>query len=113
MATRSQSASMIVLRWTLGLVVLWQSLHFAVAAGSAHHLAGMGLPHWIAPVLGGAEIVAAILFLLPKTAKSGGFLLLLIFAIAAVLHLLHREYHIETLLVYIAATWACLVASAL
>jgi hypothetical protein len=56
--------------------------------------------------------LAAILFLLPKTAKSGGFLLLLVFAIAAVLHLLHGEYHIETLLVYIAATWACIVASA-
>jgi hypothetical protein len=103
---------MIVLRWTLGLVVLWESLHFAMSATSAHHLAGMGLPRWIAPVLGGAEIVAAILFLLPKTARSGGFLLLLIFAIASVLHLLHGEYHIETLLVYIAAAWACIVAGA-
>jgi hypothetical protein len=111
-ARSSQSVSMIVLRWTLGLVVLWQSFHFAVSAGSAHHLVRMGLPRWLAPVLGGAEILAAILFLLPKTAKSGGFLLLLIFAIALVLHLLHGEYQIETLLVYIAAAWACIVASA-
>jgi uncharacterized membrane protein YphA (DoxX/SURF4 family) len=112
MGARSQSISMTVLRWTLGVVVLWESLRFAVSATSAHHLAGIGLPHWTAPLLGAAEVLAAILFLLPKTAKSGGFLLLLIFAVASVLHLLHREYHIETLLVYIAATWACIVAGA-
>jgi hypothetical protein len=101
---------MSVLRWTLGVVVLWESLRFAVSATSAHHLAGMGLPRWIAPVLGGTEILAAILFLLPKTAKNGGFLLLLIFAIASVLHVLHGEYQIGTLLVYIAAAWTCIAA---
>ena len=111
MSGRMQSVSILFLRWVLGLVVLWESFHFAMSAGSAHHVTRMGLPRWTAPVLGGVEILAAILFLIPKSTRIGGALLMMIFVIAVALHILHRDFEIGGLLVYIAAAWTCISAS--
>ena len=110
MSGRLQTGSLTLLRWVVGLVVLWESLRFAISPSSAHHLARLGLPRWVAFVLGGAEIVAAVLFLVPKMSRVGGFFLLLIFLFASVLHVLHGEYQIGPLLVYAAAVLACLSA---
>ena len=62
---------------------------------------------WIAPVLGGIEIVASIIFLIPRLHRVGGYSLLAVFAIAATLHILHRQFEIGPLLVYSAAVLAC------
>lgn len=100
-----------LLRWTLGLVLVWESYRFAVSDFAAHFLAKIGLPHWVAPVLGGAEIVAAILFLIPAATVIGGYFLLFIFAVAALLHFLHRAFDVSGLLVYAAAVIACITNS--
>jgi len=84
------------LRWTLGLVVLFESCRFLLSHGPIHG----GLPQWIRPVLGGAEIIAAILFLLPFTRAIGANLLLVIFALAIAIHVLHGDYNVGALLVY-------------
>ena len=108
-----QKAAIQVLRWTLGLVVAWESFRFAFSAGSARHLHAMGLPGWFAFVFGGAEIVAAVLFLMAKTARLGGIALLVIFAIAVTIHVLHGQWDVGGLLVYGAAVIACLGAGKL
>ncbi len=59
-----------------------------------------GLPAWIRPALGGIEIVAAVLFLLPVTTVVGGYALLGIFLFAAALHVIHRWYDISGLVLY-------------
>jgi hypothetical protein len=60
-------------------------------------------------VLSGAEILAAILFLVPFTSSLGGALLLVIFALALIIHTLHGDAPgLETLLVYGAAVLVCL-----
>ena len=59
-----------LLRWTLGLVVMLQSFEFVFSTSAAHFLAKEGLPAWLRPVLGGAEIIAAALFLAPFTAAD-------------------------------------------
>jgi uncharacterized membrane protein YphA (DoxX/SURF4 family) len=82
MNTRLAHFSIPLLRWTLGLVVILESFLFVFSASAAHFLAKVGLPSWIQPVLGGAEILAAVLFLVPLTFAIGGFLLLVIFAFA-------------------------------
>ncbi len=68
---------------TLSLVVLLQSL-------SALHRAMAPQPHGDLNlhlvVLAGAEAVAAILFLIPKTLDIGGTALLVIFGIALLIH---------------------------
>ena len=107
MNPRQQEVAAKVLRWTVGLVVLWESYQFGFSAAAASHLQRMGLPQWVAPALGCTEIVAAILFLVPKLGRIGGYSLLVIFAVAAVLHVLHGQFQIGPLLVYGAAVFTC------
>ena len=111
MSLFGKSAPLILLRWTLALVVLWESFRFAVSPAAARHLLGMGLPSWLAPALGGAEIVAALLFLVPSLRRIGGCALLVIFALADALHLLHGEFQIGSLIVYGAAVLVCMSAT--
>jgi hypothetical protein len=93
------------LRWSVGLVVLWQS--WLTFHGTLGKLNAPGHPAALAHVrlvLSGAEMVAAILFLLPVTAAVGGYGLLAIFALAIAIHALHGDVSgLETLVVYGAA----------
>lgn len=88
-------------------MVALQSCLFVFSASAAHFLAKTGLPSWIQPVLGGAEILAAILFLVPFTMAVGGYLLLVIFAFAALLRILHGQYQVGELFVYAVAVLVC------
>ncbi len=97
-----------LLRWTLGLIVILESARFIISTSAAHFLANAGLPDWIRPVLGGAEIIAAVLFLVPITTVFGSYLLLVIFGIAAVIHILHGQYGIEVLVLYAVAVLVCM-----
>jgi|SRR5580692_8221404 DoxX-like family len=108
MNARLSKSSIPLLRWTLGLVVLLESFEFVFSNAAAHFLAKTGLPFWIRPVLGGAEIIAAILFLVPFTAAIGSYLLLVIFGLAILVHLLHGQYEAIGLLVYAAAALVCM-----
>ncbi len=101
-------ASIPLLRWTVGLVLVLESFDFVFSTSAAHFLAKAGLPSWIQPVLSGSEILAAVLFLVPFTAAIGGYLLLAVFAFAALLHILHGQYNFGDLVVYAAAVLVCL-----
>lgn len=108
MNARLANFSIPLLRWTLGLVVIIESSQFAFSASAAHFFAKTGLPSWLRPALGGSEILAAILFLVPFTALLGGYLLLVIFGVAALIHLLHGQFGVEGLLVYAVAALVCM-----
>lgn len=97
-----------LLRWALGLVVLAQSLQFAFSPSAAHFFAKTGLPLWVRPALGVTEALAAVLFLLPATMVFGSYLLLVIFALAALLHILHGQLDVSGLVVYAVAVLVCL-----
>jgi hypothetical protein len=107
MNTLLTNFSIPLLRWTLGLVVTLESCLFVFSTSAAHFLAKAGLPSWIQPVLGGVEILAALLFLVPFTMAIGGYLLLIIFAFAVLLHVLHGQYQVGELFVYAAAVLVC------
>lgn len=92
--------SISLLRWTLGIVVLIQSLRFAFSSSSGQFLARAGLPAWIRPGLAGVELIAAVLFLLPYTLLIGSYALLVVFAFSGVVHLLHGWFDVGWLLVY-------------
>lgn len=96
------------LRYTLGVVVPLESLRFAFSHSAAHLLAKVGLPQWIAPTLGGTAALAAILFLAPGVSLVGSYALLLIFAAAAAIHLLHGEFDAGSLPVYAMAVVVCI-----
>ena len=108
MSINHRTTSVSVLRWALGVVVLWESCHFALSAAEARHLGQMGLPLWLGPVLGGAESLAALMLLIPKLDRIGGLLLLVTFAIAAAIHVLHGQFQIGSLLVSSAAALTCI-----
>jgi uncharacterized membrane protein YphA (DoxX/SURF4 family) len=101
-----------LLRWTLGLAVILESWQFAFSSSAAHFFAKTGLPLWLRPALGGMEIIAAVLFLIPPTARGGAYSLLLIFAFAALIHLLHGQFGVEALVVYAAAVFVCVADGA-
>ena len=96
------------LRSTLGLVVFWDSLHFAVSAAAAHHFARTGMALWIRPMLGRSEAAAALLFLVPLTTVVGGYLLLLSFALAAAIHFYAGDFGIGALIVYGTVVMFCI-----
>jgi hypothetical protein len=96
------------LQWTLSVVILWESVHFILSPFAGQEFAEIGLPQWIRPALGGSEVIAALLFLVPAANLVGGYLLLVIFAIAAVIHFLHDEFGIGSLIVYGMAVIVCM-----
>ena len=83
---------------TLGIVVLLQSL---ITVLHASGIGGAQHPNHHLVFFAGAEVVAALLFLLPLTLRVGAWSLLLIFAAAVAFHALHGELQ-STLLVYAA-----------
>jgi uncharacterized membrane protein YphA (DoxX/SURF4 family) len=112
MNARLTRISIPLLRWTLGLVVMLESCQFVFSSSAAHFIAKAGLPSWIRPVLGGAEIIAAVLFLVPFTTRIGSYLLLVIFGLAILVHTLHGQYEVGGLVVYAMAVIVCMVHAA-
>lgn len=96
-----------LLRWTLAIVVIGESVQFISSASAARMFAAIGMPSWVRPALGIAEILAAILFLVPRTTVVGAYFLMLVFGLAAIVHLLHGQYGIGGLVVYAAAALVC------
>jgi len=97
------------LQWALGLVILLESVHFAISPAAARELAGLGLPPWIHPALGVSEVFAALLFLVPGATLAGGYALLFVFVVAGAIHLLHGALDVGGLIVYGMAVNVCMV----
>lgn len=95
------------LRWTLGLTVFRESVHFTSSHSVAKDFARHGLPGWLHLGLGGGEALAALVFLIPPMEIIGGFALLGFFAIALALHFMRREYAAE-LVIYAMAVLVCM-----
>jgi hypothetical protein len=99
------------LHWVVGLIILYESWRtfqgaLAVAHGGIHpaHLTGVKL------VLSGVEIIAALLFLIPRFTIAGAYSLLGIFALAVAIHALHGDFPgLEFLVLYAAAVYVALV----
>lgn len=108
MSTQLRERAVEGLRWTLGLVVLLESCRLVFVTSQAHAFSTSGLPGWILLVLGGSEIVAAVLFLVPFTSILGGYLLLAVFFAAAAVHVLHGQVDVGMLVVYSVAVVVCM-----
>jgi hypothetical protein len=91
------------LHWVVGVVVLVASLRLALARDEGSFFAANPFLHHLRPILAWSEAVAAAVFLVPFTTILGGWLLLVIFAFAILIHILHGKLNIDSLLVYAAA----------
>jgi hypothetical protein len=98
------------LRWFLGLFLIWKSFLLFREIVSNLRIAGHIGPHTaILLALSGLEIVAAAMFLAPMVKTAGGYLLLGVFALAAIFHILHGELNnLPSLAIYALAVLVCL-----
>lgn len=94
------------LRWILGFVLLAESGRFAFSASAAAAFAKTGMPEVVHVGLAWAEMIAAVIFLVPRTLILGGRMLLAVLALAVIVHLLHGWYDVGALVIYAAVTWA-------
>jgi hypothetical protein len=110
MSNRARNFALPLLRWSTGLVVLWQSwLTFRLSTTHLNAPVHSSALAHVRFVLSGAEMLAAVLFLIPSSEKIGGYLLLVILGLAVVIHTLHGDLSgIAILFVYAAAVFACL-----
>ena len=104
MATPALRRSFFAFHVTLGLVLLVFSVKTALDALSP---AAGHLPH-VAALIGTIEAVGAVLFLFPRTLRTGGALLLLSIGVALLLHGLGGQFRGD-LLIYAAGTWFVMV----
>jgi hypothetical protein len=93
------------LQWTVGLVILIEAVLF-VMPSARHDFARTHMPAIVRQGLGWGEIVGAVLFLIPRTAVRGGWILIGVFELAIVVHLLHGIFSVGNLVIYTAAAWA-------
>lgn len=93
-----------ILRLVVGSVALIQAAVFLFALYGKEHALRQNPLFWIQSVLAGCEIVAALLFLVPRTFVFGAWALLAVFLFATLLHVAHGEFGvIGGLLVYAVA----------
>ena len=108
MKMQEKRSAMAILHWTVAVIVGIESALFAFSSSTARHLSHIGLPTWIGLAIGVIELLAALLFLVPASKRVGGYGLLVIFAVAIMLHLMHGEYNVGPLVIYAVAVWAVL-----
>ncbi|MFI5235898.1 MAG: hypothetical protein ACHQXA_09320 [Gemmatimonadales bacterium] len=95
----TRTRAFLVLYVTLGVVIAIESLQTVTAAlhgGLNHH------DHFHALVLGTAETISAVVFLIPRMMRQGALALLIIFALAFGIHLIDGRANLD-LLIYAAA----------
>jgi hypothetical protein len=93
----------LTLQWTLGVVIFIEAAVLAFSRAEIHFAGQPGIHHWIRIALAWSEMLACVVFLVPHTVKLGARLLIIVFALAALVHLLHGSFQIGGLLIYAAA----------
>jgi hypothetical protein len=63
----------------------------------------LALQWWIRLALAWSEMLACVVFLIPRTMKAGALLLIIVLALAALVHALHGNFQIGGLLIFAAA----------
>ena len=104
MPDRNLVRAFIALWWTLGAVLVVMSVQTALH-GAGHRTDHTDLH---LAMLGTVEALAAALFLIPRTMRGGGAVLLGIFAVGFVVHVMHGEFASQ-LLIYAAGVVFCVV----
>jgi uncharacterized membrane protein YphA (DoxX/SURF4 family) len=100
--------SITMLRIVFGTVVLVQSVQALLPRETSRH---GELIARILPVLAGVEILGALLILVPRTARIGAWTLIPVFAVAALLHVLHGSWNVGGLVVYAACAGVVLASA--
>src|SRR5712692_638001 len=103
MKTHVNKTLLLGLQWSLGVVLFIEAALLAFSKTEIHFAGHPGIHHWIRLALAWGEMLACILFLVPRTMKWGALLLIIVLALAALVHVLHGNFQIGGLLIYAAA----------
>ena len=99
------------LQWSLGLVLIYECSRLIFSAGARHSFETTHLPQWLRLAIGSAELLGAILFLIPPAVLVGGRLLLATFGVAAIIHILHGQTGVGYLVIYAMAVLTVMTGS--
>jgi len=104
-APRTRALAFLALWLTLGITIFFGSYETLrhVEQGALDHAS-----HFHLALLGSVEALGAVLFLIPRTVRIGGSILLVVFLAGLVMHALGGEVRID-LLQYAAATFFVMV----
>ena len=109
MSTSRTQFAIRCLHWTVGLVVLIESIQTFYFAHATHGTSHAEALIAVRLVLSACEIVAALLFLIPASSVAGGAGLLVIFGVAIAIHVLHGDFRgLEILVLYGVAVYVSL-----
>ena len=103
MKTHVNKTALLALQWSLGVVLFIEAALLAFSKTEIHFAGHPGIHHWIRLALAWSEMLACVVFLLPRTMKAGATLLLMVLALAAFAHALHGNFQIGGLLIFAAA----------
>jgi len=101
------STSVTALQWAVAAVSLVGAVRLFWTLG--HHPI-LNVPTNVLRAICIAEIVAAVLFVIPRSVRIGGVSLLIVYCVAIVVHVLHGQYEVLNLVVLAAAAWVILDA---
>jgi len=111
MIPSSLRRALTALRLTLAVMIVWLSVPAAfpgAAALASPHAGLVGFQR----VLASVEMVAAALLLVPALVQFAAWALIAVFGVAIGVHVLHGEYRVGALAIYLAATVVVLTARA-
>ena len=111
MANERSKIALAGLQWTLGVVILIESVLFLLPA-AGRDFARTHMPSFVRLILGCGEIFGSVLLLIPRTAIRGAWILAAVFLLAIAIHLLQGTYNVGNLVIYTAAAWAIAVGKA-
>ncbi len=100
MKVQVNKTALLGLQWSLGVVIFIQAALLAFSRSEIHFA---GIHHWIRIVLAWSEMLACVLFLVPRAMKPGALLLIAVLALAALVHVLQGNFQIGGLLIYATA----------
>jgi len=103
MKTQVSKTALLALQWAVGVVLFIEAALLARSKTEVHFQGHPGIHHWILLALACAEMLACIIFLIPRTMKQGATLLIIVLALAALFHVLHGSFEIGGLIIFAAA----------
>ena len=103
MQVQVNKAALLALQWSLGVVIFLEAALLAFSKTEIRFSGQPAIHHWIRVVLAWSEMLACVLFLVPRATRLGARLLIVVIASATLVHMLRGNFQTGGLLIYAAA----------
>jgi uncharacterized membrane protein YphA (DoxX/SURF4 family) len=103
MKTQVNKTALLTLQWMIAVVLFIEAAWLAFSRTEIHFAGHPGIHHWIRLALAWSEMLACLVFLVPRSRKRGAALLVIVLTLATLVHVLHANFQIGGLFIYVAA----------